>query len=123
MKQKKKKINWIVLSDTRPSKEVEYCSGVKDMKGLCLLEVNFAGYQCRMKSIYVLYVGPGFTLWCEYSKPFLLGRDSSRGLVVKVLNRDIVESEVERQSRYYVNFWINTLGERHDHTPILLLMV
>ena len=33
------------------------------------------------------------------------------GVVAKVLNCDIVETEFERQSHYYVHFQYNTLGK------------
>ena len=46
----------------------------------------------------------------EYGNQNIVG--CPRGVIVKAMDCGIVVSEFVLQSRYYVNFWTNTLGER-----------
>ena len=48
---------------------------------------------------------------------------SPRSVVANVLDCDIVVSEFEHQSRYYVHFWTNTLLEMYELPYPLLLWV
>ena len=43
---------------------------------------------------------------------------SCYGLMVKAMDSGIVESEIELQSRYYIHFQTNTLGEGMN--PLIL---
>ena len=49
----------------------------------------------------------------------LLYRGYPRGVMVKVIDFEIVVNEFELQSHYYVHFWTNTLGKGMN--PLILL--
>ena len=51
----------------------------------------------------------------EYKLTYGGGTD---GVIVKMMDRRIVVSEFELQSRYYIHFWANTLGKGMD--PLIL---
>ena len=52
---------------------------------------------------------------CKHTKLYTYALIWSRGVIVKAMDCEIVVSEFVLQSRYYVHFWTNTLGEGMKH--------